>query len=95
MTKAQRHIYRVKALGCAICRNLGYGPTPADAHHILRNGRRRDDFHTIPLCAVHHRSGVNNEQAVSRHPWKRAFEARYGSEMSLLEQTRQLLMEAA
>ena len=87
MTKAQRHIGRVKELGCVICRNLSLGETPADAHHILRSGRRIDDFHTIPLCELHHRSGVNSAEAVSRHPWKREFESKYGSEMSLLAQT--------
>lgn len=25
---------RVAALGCVVCRNLGFGPTPAAVHHI-------------------------------------------------------------
>lgn len=95
MTKAHRHIQAVKELGCLVCRNTGLGYSPADAHHLLRNGRRIDDFHVIPLCEKHHRSGHNNEVAVSRHPWRKAFEHRYGTEMELLEQTRKLLEKAA
>jgi hypothetical protein len=46
--------------------------------------------HVIGLCAVHHRGQVNNEEAVSRHPWRTEFEKRYGTELELLEQTREL-----
>lgn len=60
-----------------------------DIHHILKNGRRVDDFHTIPLCPTHHRFGVNNDVAVSRHPWKKEFEKRYGTEWELYEQTKE------
>jgi len=58
-------------------------------HHILRNGKRVDDLHTIPLCPIHHRLGVNDKVAVSRHPWKKEFEKRYGTEWELFEQTKQ------
>lgn len=85
----------VKELGCIVCR-LEWGiHSAADAHHLLRNGRRIDDFYTIPLCPQHHRGGLNNEFVVSRHPWSRAFEQRYGTELELLEHTRKLLEMAA
>jgi hypothetical protein len=58
-------------------------------HHILKNGKRVDDLHTIPLCPIHHRLGVNDKVAVSRHPWKKEFEKRYGTEWELFEQTKQ------
>lgn len=58
-------------------------------HHILRNGKRVDDLHTIPLCPIHHRLGANDKVAVSRHPWKKEFEKRYGTEWELFEQTKQ------
>ena len=33
-TIAERaHMGRVAELGCAVCRMLGYGPTPAEVHH--------------------------------------------------------------
>lgn len=28
MSKASRHMARVASLGCVVCRNLGFGPTP-------------------------------------------------------------------
>lgn len=85
--KEKRHLARVQQLGCVVCRNLGLGPTPAEVHHILKNGRRISHFHTLPLCPMHHRGGVNNNEVVSRHPWRKEFEARYGTEQELLKQT--------
>jgi len=75
-------------IGCIVCLNEYGVRSPADMHHVHKNGRRIDDLHTIPLCYTHHRSGVNNKDAVSRHPWKRAFEQRYGSEWELYEQVK-------
>ena len=90
-----KHLEAVKNLGCVVCRNLGYftirDAITADAHHITDVGRRIDHYHTIPLCHIHHRAGWNNEQVVSRHPWRKEFESRYGSEMKLLEQTKREL----
>ena len=34
-TKAEkRHMGRVASLGCYLCRQLGYGETPAQVHHV-------------------------------------------------------------
>lgn len=70
-------------IGCIVCLNEHGVRSPADMHHVHKNGRRIDDLHTIPLCYMHHRGGLNNKDVVSRHPWKKAFEQRYGSEMEL------------
>jgi hypothetical protein len=67
--------------------------SPADIHHIHRNSRRVDDFHTIPLCPLHHRSGLNTPEVVSRHPWKKEFERRYGDEWELFKQVKSLVNE--
>jgi len=75
-------------IGCIVCRNEFEVISPPDIHHIHRNGRRVDDFHTIPLCPHHHRLGVKNAEYVSRHPWKKEFEKRYGSEWELYEQVK-------
>lgn len=81
----------VQSLGCIACkRELGVF-TPAEIHHILRNGRRIDHYHTLPLCATHHRGGVNDSRATSRHPYRRAFEERYGDEWDLLAEVRSSL----
>lgn len=79
--------------GCIICSIEGRGKSPSDMHHILKAGRRVDDFHTIPLCFHHHRSGENKPDYVSRHPWRREFEKRYGSEWDLFERLKKSLVE--
>lgn len=58
-TIAERdYLDRVAALGCAVCRRLGYGETPAEIHH-QRTGtggaRRASHKDTCPLCPEHHR----------------------------------------
>lgn len=90
MKKIEEWYRSLTGLGCIVCLNEFGVVSPPEMHHLLRAGRRIDDFHTIPLCLNHHRSGVNTEQYVSRHPWKKEFEKRYGKETDLLEQVRSL-----
>ena len=90
-TKAERdHMGAVAALGCVVCRNLGFGETPAEVHHIGNGtlGKKAINFETIPLCDVHHRNGGHG---VAVHAGRKTFEARYGTERELLEQTRREL----
>lgn len=89
------HMERVAALGCVVCRNLGLGPSLAEVHHVLRSGRRQSHKHVIPLCWPHHRGGMNTPELVSRHPWRKEFERRYGTEQQLLEQVNRELQVAA
>lgn len=87
MSKAARHMGKVAALGCVVCRNLGYGPTPAQVHHIKEEcgaGQRQSDFLTIPLCAEHHLDGG---KGVAFHAGWKEFERLYGTELDLLAQT--------
>ena len=58
MTKAQRHMQRVRELGCLIC------GSPASAHHI-REDRIKDDYLTIPLCPDHHQGDFSIHMAKS------------------------------
>lgn len=83
---------QLQQLGCIVCKLDLRIFTPPDIHHIHKNGRRIDDFHTIPLCPTHHRLGIKTKLFVSRHPWKREFEKRYGTEMELLEKVKALLL---
>ena len=88
MTKREREYRnRVVALGCLVCRNLGYGPTPADYHHI-RTGQgtsqRASHFLGIPLCRDHHQHGGHG---VAIHAGQETFERMYGTELDLLAQT--------
>lgn len=82
MTKAQRHIGRVKELGCVICRNLGHGATPADAHHIYDTADK-DDFLVVPLCREHHQGG-SGFHGMGERTFNRVYRT---SETKLLAQT--------
>ena len=86
LSKAGRHLSRVAALGCVLCRNLGYGATPAHVHHIREGqgaAQRAHDCLTIPLCPEHH-TGNDGIHGLGR----RGFEARYKTtELDLLAQT--------
>jgi len=82
----------VRDLGCIVCRQVG-AQTPCEIHHILQGGRRKGKKFVLGLCALHHRGGANGDQYTSRHPWRKAFEARYGLEMSLLTKSRELIGE--
>jgi len=89
-TKAQKDLQdRIRRLGCIVC--LGQGVhSECDLHHLLRGSRRINEDSVIGLCPMHHRSGLNTQEVVSRHPWRREFEARYGTEDELLQKTRML-----
>ena len=92
MTLAERQFQtRVRDLGCIACRVMGVFGTPCDIHHILEGGRRMGEMFVLGLCVSHHRSELNNKHIVSRHHWKREFETRYGTELELLERTRELV----
>ena len=81
---AKRHLTRVAALGCALCRRIGLGETPAEIHH-LREGQgmaqRGSDWLSIPLCPDHHRGprGVHGD--------KQALKFARADEMDLLADT--------
>lgn len=80
----------VAALGCAVCRHLGLGETPAIVHH-QRTGQgamRASHYRTCPLCPPHHQHSGYGVHDMGREQ----FAAMYGiSEVELVEQTRALL----
>ena len=86
MTKEQKLHYRHMAeLGCSLCRELNYGETPAELHHIRRTSKR-SNAPVIPLCPEHHR-GNSGIHGLGR----RSFEFRYGlTEEYLLERSLKL-----
>lgn len=85
-TRAEReHMGRVAELGCCICK------MPAEIHHITAGigmGQRAGNFDTIPLCPRHHRNGGFG---VAVHAGIKTWQDRYGTEMEMLRQTRELL----
>ena len=88
MDERKKWFLDLQELGCIVCLNEHEVISPPDIHHIHRNSRRVDDFHTIPLCPLHHRSGNNSADYISRHPWKKAFEKKYGDEWELFEEVK-------
>jgi hypothetical protein len=68
----KKYMNRVAELGCSLCQVIGYGPTPAEVHH-LREGvgmaQRNSNFLTIPLCPEHHRgaSGVHGDRSALKN----------------------------
>ena len=78
-------------IGCIVCRLFLRVFSPAECHHMLRGGRRRGHLFTLPLCMVHHRGGRDDAEIVSRDQSQRRFEARYGTEDSLLGKTREMV----
>jgi hypothetical protein len=61
--------------GCWLCRYLGLGATPAEAHHPRTGtglGRRAPDLDIIPLCWRHHR-GNEGLHGMGRKAWERHY----------------------
>ena len=82
-----------QALGCVVCRNAGWGPTPAEIHHKRQGpgaGQRASHYHSLPLCPPHHRSGG---YGVALHAGQAYWEQLYGTENELLAQVHEELAE--
>ena len=87
----KRHMSAVAELGCALCRFLDLGESPAELHHPRTGtgaGRRASHMDVIPLCPYHHRSSNEALHVLGR----KAFERHFGiTETELLAKTRELL----
>ena len=83
---SRRHLDRVAALGCILCRRLGNGETPAEIHHPREGqgaAQRASDWLGTPLCPEHHR-GASGLHGLGT----RGFAARYKcDELDLLADT--------
>ena len=88
-TVAERaHMGVVAGLCCIVCRNLGYGDSPAEVHHVrylAGGGQRSGNMDTIPLCPNHHRLGG---YGVAFHAGPEVWQQTYGAEADLLAQTK-------
>ncbi|WP_082728013.1 Ref family recombination enhancement nuclease [Burkholderia mayonis] len=85
------HMGRVAELGCIVCLNLRLGRSPAEVHHarcFAGGGQRSTDFHTIPLCPLHHRLGG---AGVALHAGRQTFARNFGTEPELLLQVLRIL----
>ena len=75
------------SLGCVVCRNLGYGVSPALIHHLRTDmgmSQRSPDQRSIPLCPPHHK---DYGFGVSFHDGERVWQENFGTELELLAQT--------
>jgi len=91
----RRHLSKVAALGCQVCRNLGFEDSPAEIHHPRTGqgkGQKAPHSSAIPLCPTHHRTGG---LGVAIHAGQKTWEAIYGKELDLLNQVKGLLGVAA
>lgn len=83
--KNANHLQKVRELGCIICKS------PASAHHIRNGqgmGQKASDYETIPLCHYHHQ-GKEGIHVCGTKVWQ----MRFGTELELLEKTRDLLQK--
>lgn len=91
MTKAEKaHLSKVAALGCMVCRRMGYEGTPAEIHHPRRGtglGQRASNYDAIPLCPEHHRGNTGIHGLGTK-----GFPKRWGfTEADLLDEVKMLL----
>lgn len=74
MTKSERLLLAETAeRGCALCRWLGYGKSPAQIHHVRTGtgiGRRAPHSEVIPLCMMHH-TGPEGIHGMGRRAWEK------------------------
>lgn len=85
------YVGRVVELGCIVCRRLGYGISPAEAHHprfLAGTGQRAPHKKVIPLCPMHHRIGG---YGVALHAGQKTWEKEFDTEAKLLEEVELLL----
>lgn len=83
---------RLAALGCVACMKDGNFNPHVSIHHV--DGRTKPGCHklVLPLCAGHHQQGTGEDKTmIAVHPYKTRFEARYGSQLELVEQCATLI----
>ena len=57
-TARENHYSKVAQIGCILCLHKGIEGTPAQVHHILRDGVERNKCPVIPLCYEHHQGAT-------------------------------------
>jgi len=89
-----RFMSSIASLGCVACRKDGWHNPDVSVHHI--DGRTKPGAHllVLPLCAGHHQDGTGtNPTLIAVHPYKSRFEARYGTQLSLLAECTAMLVD--
>lgn len=87
-TKAEREwMASVASFGCIACHLDGHF-RPCAVHHIVEGNKRLGHLFTIGLCQPGHHMDGEPLGMISVHPWKKRFEARYGTQRELLALTK-------
>lgn len=86
-----KHMQAVAELGCIVCRLHHHTYSPACIHHVDGKTKPGAHFKVLGLCYLHHQGGNDCEEYTSRHPYKKRFEERYGTEEYLMQKTAELL----
>lgn len=83
MSRASKHMGRVAAIGCLICRDiLGEKDSPAEVHHLFDTAAR-SDWLCAPLCPAHHR-GPQGFHGLGQRAFERTYKL---TEADLLAKT--------
>jgi len=94
-TAEQRRFWDMLAreVGCIASRKDGFWEPRVSIHHI--EGRTKPDAHwlVLPLSAGNHQDGTGAPDRIAVHPWKKQFEARYGTQLALLRECIQILLD--
>ena len=92
-TRAEKYYWGRLAneVGCIACRLSGIRNHHVSIHHV--DGRTKPGAHmkVLPLCFEHHQGG--KAHTPSLHPWRRRFEAAFGTQEELMEKCNQILGE--
>lgn len=94
-TKSDKRYWdSVAQLGCIACKIDGNFNPIVSIHHV--DGRTKAGSHrkVLALCAGHHQDGTGNDKSmIAVHPYKARFEAKYGTQTSLMQLTNKLLSD--
>jgi hypothetical protein len=79
-------------IGCVACRMDGKVNPFVLIHHIRGRTQKGAHMDVLPLCAGHHQDGTGNDKSlIAVHPYKARFEAKYGTQLELLEEAKKML----
>ena len=93
-SKKEKELWNAIAeLGCIACRKDGRFNPYVSIHHC--DGRTKPGAHkkVLALCAGHHQDGSGAMDLIAVHPYKARFEAKYGTQEELMEETKNLLIK--
>lgn len=95
-TAAQKRFHDLLAshVGCLPCLQMtGQRNFHVSIHHLHGRTKPYAHWRVLGLCAGHHQDGTGAPGLIAVHPHKARFEREHGSQMDLLRQSIQELMD--